>query len=305
MKANKTQAQRSVDLLGRVAKKAMQTQHQLSYGKGPNPHEVKLPVNFVRAWYYLLSSMLNMTWTPDANQRALKYARRFERELDAGYDIVFGGQDEGRRLLEVRAVLPAELPVLLIRRVIEGVDGNNPSTEKACWDYFGKLVSLETGRNTLYQNLILTCAKETELAEDPLNRSHQFSASLLLEEVDALQYHMGGQQQILAELLKVFPFTSKGFSFYDRFQHRALRDVTDLVNSKRRSLSDLRDKATRLVSSVRIIPALNPGVTWHKDLPTICTTTTRILKAICATQFQRLFLTGAEQGEHRKQQGPS
>lgn len=295
MKANKTQAQRSVDLLGKVAKKAMQIQHQLSYGKGPNPREIKLPVNFVRAWYYLLSSILNMTWTPDANQRALKYARRFERELDTGYDIVFGGQDQGRRLLEVRSVLPAELPVLLIRRVIEGVDGSNPSTEKACWDYFGKLVSLKTARNTSYQNLILTCAKETELAKDPLNHSHQFSASLLLEEVEALEHHMGGQQQILAELRKVFPFTPKGYSFYDRFQHRALMDVMDLVQSKRESLYDLRDKANRLVSSVRIIPALNSGVTWHTNLPTNSTTTTRVDKAIylCNT-VQRLFLTGAE-----------
>lgn len=148
MNANKTQAQKSVARLAAAAEVATQIQHQLSYGKGPNPREVKLPVNFVRAWYYLLSSILNMTWTPDANQRALKYARRFGRELGTGYDIVFGGRDYGRRLLEVRSVLPAELPALLIRRVIEGVDGNNPSTEKACWDYFGKLVSLETARNT-------------------------------------------------------------------------------------------------------------------------------------------------------------
>lgn len=300
MKANKTQARRSVDILGKVAKKAMQAQHQLSHGKGPDPREVKLPVNFVRAWYYLLSSMLNMTWTSDANERALKYARRFERELDAGHDIVFGGENLGRRLLEVRAVLPAELPALLIRRVIEGVDGNNPSTEKACWDYFGKLVSLETAPNTSYQNPILTRAKEMNLARDPLNRSHQFSASLLLEEVEALQHHMSGQQQILAELLNVFPFKSGGSSFYDRFQHRAMRDVMDLVQSKRRSLHDLRDKTNRLVSSVRIIQARNPGVLWHTKLPTNPMTTRRVYKTAGIAQFQKLFLTRAEQGEYRK-----
>lgn len=116
---------------------------------------------------------------------------------------------------------------------------------------------------------------------------------------------MNGQQKILEELLEIFPFTSKGSSFYDRFQNRALRDVEDLVHSKDDSLYDLRDKANRLMSSVSITLALNPGVTWHTNLPTSATTTTRVHEAVNATKSQRWFLTEAEQGEHRKKQGPS
>jgi hypothetical protein len=139
-----------VDILTETARKAAQVRQQLSHGKGPDPFEVQLPENFINAWYYLLSCMLYMTWNSVSIQSAHKYARRCQSELDKAYGARLG-EEQGLRLLGLRAVLPSELTVLLARRVLEDVTGEQQTVTETYWEYFRELVgSLDPGSPPLH-----------------------------------------------------------------------------------------------------------------------------------------------------------
>ncbi|RYP04006.1 hypothetical protein DL765_010347 [Monosporascus sp. GIB2] len=223
-------AERTVGILIDTSKKAAQVRQQLSYGKGPDPLEIQLPENFIKAWYYLLSCLLNMTWDSVTIQSVQKYARRCQKELDSAYGALLG-EEAGKRLWELRAVLPSEMTPFLARRVLEDVTGEQHTVNEAYWERFRQL--------------------EMEVSENPLRRSHQSRISFLLEEVDVLNYHMGEQKRILTELTGTSVFQSRKSPFYDRFQVQALIELLNSVQAKRSSLSDLQRRAERLAESVR------------------------------------------------------
>lgn len=132
-------------ILIEISKKAMQVRQQLSHGKGPDPLEVQLPGNFIKAWYYLLSCILNMDWDPVTIQSAQKYARRCQKELDKAYDALLG-EKEGTRLWKLRAVLPCEMTVFLARRVLEDVASEQQTVGATYRERVRELVRLQSSR---------------------------------------------------------------------------------------------------------------------------------------------------------------
>jgi len=137
MKRNTRHIQVTLETLMRIARVSIDMQAQLSNGKGPNPIETNLPVEFIKSWFHLLICHLNLT------QEAISIARRkalkCESDLDAAIEAVMT-KFEGKPLPELQAPIPSELSVFFIHQVIQDMTGDSPSISNTYWEYFSQLV---------------------------------------------------------------------------------------------------------------------------------------------------------------------
>ena len=137
MKRNTGQIRKVVRILMRVARICIDMQAQLSEGKGPNPAQTNLPVEFVRAWFHLLICQLNLT--RETISTARRQASRCENHLRAAIDAVMT-KFEGKPLRKLRAPVPSELSVFFVHQVLQNMTGDLPDVLKVYSEYFPKLV---------------------------------------------------------------------------------------------------------------------------------------------------------------------
>ena len=128
---------RAVDVLTSTATRAIEIQAQLSKDKGPNPMETNLPPEIVKAWYYLLICQLQ--WHPRTMDKSLKQAQKCQQQLGKAYKSILT-TFQGKKLIEMRAVLPSEFMTFLVRRAMEGFTNGKPVLLESYWDYYAELV---------------------------------------------------------------------------------------------------------------------------------------------------------------------
>ena len=127
----------TVEVLMRIARVSIDMQAQLSKGKGPNPAETNLPVEFVKAWFHLLICQLNMTGETISAARGKAY--KCEKNLDTAIETVMTKYD-GKPLSELRAPIPSELSVFFIYQILQDMTGDLPGVSSSYWEYFTQLV---------------------------------------------------------------------------------------------------------------------------------------------------------------------
>jgi len=137
MKRNTRQIQLTLETLMRIARVSIDMQAQLSKGKGPNPTETNLPVEFIKSWFHLLICQLNLT--QETISTARRKALKCESDLDAAMESVMT-KFEGKPLPELRAPIPSELSAFFIHQVIQDMTGDLPSISDSYWEYFSQLV---------------------------------------------------------------------------------------------------------------------------------------------------------------------
>jgi hypothetical protein len=137
MTRNTGQIRKTVRILMRIARVCIDMQAQFSKGKGPNPAETSLPVDFVRAWLYLLICQLNLT--QDTSSTARSKALRCEIHLGTAIRAVMT-KFEGKPLPEMRAPVPSELSVFFVYQVLQDMTGDLPGVSSSYWEYFTQLV---------------------------------------------------------------------------------------------------------------------------------------------------------------------
>jgi hypothetical protein len=137
MTRNIRQIKKTVQVLMRIARFCIDRQAQLSRGKGPNPAETNLPIEFVRAWFHLLLCQLNLT--QETISTARKKASRCEDDLVKAMEAVMT-KFEGKPLPELRAPVPSELSVFFVHRVLQDMTADLPGVSNSYWEYFTQLV---------------------------------------------------------------------------------------------------------------------------------------------------------------------
>lgn len=128
---------RTIEVLTETATRAIQIQAQLSKGRGPNPIETNLPSEFSNAWYYLLACQLH--WHHDTMDVARKQARRRQQQLDRAYYLLVS-KFEGKKLAELRGVLPHEFMIFLLKRALKDFTVEQPNLSESYWEYYTELV---------------------------------------------------------------------------------------------------------------------------------------------------------------------
>jgi hypothetical protein len=137
MDGNGKELKRAIEILTSTATRAIKIQAQLSKGKGPDPMEIRLPSAIVKAWYHFLICQLQ--WHPYTMETAHKQALKCQRQLNQAYHLIVQ-TFEGKKLNELRAVLPAEFIIFLLKRALQDFTKQQPNILESYWDYYTEMV---------------------------------------------------------------------------------------------------------------------------------------------------------------------
>ena len=207
-----------------LAKDMPRLREQLAQGKGPDPVEVDLPLDFAKSWIYLL--LCHIHGRSETGHRACNHLRKhcglFKNGLDAVGTVV-----NGKPFAELYAPLPSDILPLFVKRMLPAPDSNFP-----------RLVDTYK----IYRTNLKTRIKETSLS-----RSIRAEISEFVEEITISIRHMNQQNDAVTALASHFSAVCEG---EDRTP--ACIRLLDALRTKQQKtlneLTELRNQMNNLIS---------------------------------------------------------